>query len=81
MICLMLLHSLYFALLDASSLLLLGEQGGTNKVGSSPQFDTDNPLDLAQQLLVGNSLSRLNIGNLSSARLVVFGPKELTSLG
>ena len=48
----LMLRILFPFLTYTTLLLLLGEQGSTNQISSSPQLHTNNPLDLAQQLLV-----------------------------
>jgi hypothetical protein len=70
-----------FCYIDRSALFLLGEQRGSDQVCRSSQLDTDDPLDLAQQLLVWHRLSRLDIGNLSLALVPTPGGIKLTSFG
>lgn len=46
-------------------LLLLGPvERSTDQVGCSPELDTDDSLNLCEQLLVGYSSSRFDVGDL-----------------
>jgi hypothetical protein len=64
----LLLHMLrLLSLVSLCLLLLVREQRSSNQVCRTSQLDAYDPLNLAQQLLVGDSFSRFDIGDLSSA--------------
>jgi hypothetical protein len=46
-------------------LLLRPTKRGTDERGSTSEFHSDDPLDLGQQLLVGDGSSTLEIGDLA----------------